>query len=67
MIQEILKKDIEIIFQPKSMDHYTITPYTFVPKLGKKYVKHYYVDMGQGLLLCMQEIFDKTHNNKGNS
>lgn len=66
MIQEILKKDIEIIYQPKSMDHYTITPYTFVPKLGKKYVKHYYVDMGQGLLLCMQEIFDKTYNNKGN-
>lgn len=67
MIKEILKKDVEILYQPKSMDHYTITPYTFVPKLGKKYVKHYYVDMGQGLLLCMQEIFDKTHNNKGNS
>jgi UDP-glucose 4-epimerase len=63
MIQEILKKDIEVIYQPKSMDHYTITPYTFVPKLGRKYVKHYYVDMGQGLLLCMQEIFDKIHNN----
>jgi UDP-glucose 4-epimerase len=67
MIKEILKKDIEILYQPKSMDHYTITPYTFVPKLGKKYVKHYYVDMGQGLLLCMQEIFDKTYNNKGNA
>lgn len=66
MIQEILKKDIKIIYQPKSMDHYTITPYTFVPKIGKKYVKHYYVDMGQGLLLCMQEIFDKTYNNQGN-
>lgn len=66
MIKEILKKDIKIIYQPKSMDHYTITPYTFVPKIGKKYVKHYYVDMGQGLLLCMQEIFDKTYNNKGN-
>jgi UDP-glucose 4-epimerase len=63
MIQEILKKDIEVIYQPKSMDHYTITPYTFVPKLGRKYVKHYYVDMGQGLLLCMQEIFDKIYNN----
>jgi UDP-glucose 4-epimerase len=66
MIKEILKKDIKIMYQPKSMDHYTITPYTFVPKLGKKYVKHYYVDMGQGLLLCMQEIFDKTYNNKNN-
>jgi UDP-glucose 4-epimerase len=63
MIKEILKKDIEIIYNPPKskdpMEHYTITPYTFVPKLGRKYVKHYYVDLGQGLLLCMQEIFDK--------
>lgn len=68
MIKEILKEDIEISYvAPKSedpMDHYTITPYTFMPKLGRKYLKHYYVDMGQGLLLCMQEIFDKIHNDK---
>ncbi|MFC1823050.1 NAD-dependent epimerase/dehydratase family protein [Thermodesulfobacteriota bacterium] len=63
MISEILKKEIEIEYvTPRSeaaMDHYTITPYTFIPKLGKKYVKHYYTDMGQGLISCMQEIFDK--------
>lgn len=65
MIKEILKKDIKIEYiSPKSddpVDHYTITPYTFIPKIGKKYVKHYYTDMGQGLLLCMQEIHDKMH------
>lgn len=70
MMREILKKDIEISYsQPKSndpMEHYTVTPYTFVPKLGRKYVKHYYVDMGQGLLLCMQEIFDRIYNKKEN-
>jgi UDP-glucose 4-epimerase len=67
MIKEILKKDLEINYtQHDLMEHYTITPYTFLPKLGKKYVKHYYVDMGQGLLLCMQEIFDKIYNNKEN-
>jgi UDP-glucose 4-epimerase len=63
MIKEILKKDIVIEYiKPRSsdpMDHYTVTPYTFIPKLGRKYVKHYYVDMGQGLLLCMQEVFEK--------
>jgi len=63
MIKEILKKDIVIEYiKPRStdpIDHYTVTPYTFIPKLGRKYVKHYYVDMGQGLLLCMQEIFEK--------
>lgn len=68
MIKEILKKDIEIIYNPPKskdpMEHYTITPYTFVPKLGRKYVKHYYVDLGQGLLLCMQEIFDKLYHKK---
>ena len=68
MIKEILKKDIEISYvKPKSedpMDHYTITPYTFMPNIGKKYVKHYYTDMGQGLLLCMQEIFDTIHTAK---
>ncbi len=68
MVKEILKKDIKIEYlQPKSedpMDHYTITPYTFIPKVGKKYSKRYYTDMGQGLLLCMQEIFDKIHNNR---
>lgn len=68
MIKEILKKDIKIEYkQPKSedpMDHYTITPYTFTPKVGKKYVKYYYTDMGQGLLLCIQEIFNKLYSDK---
>lgn len=62
MIKEMLKNDIEFEFIPQtstdSMGHYAITPYTFIPKIGKKYVKHYYTDMGQGLLLCMQEVFD---------
>jgi UDP-glucose 4-epimerase len=66
MIKEILKKDITIEYiEPRSadpMDHYSITPYTFIPKLGRKYIKHYYVDMGQGLLLCMQEIFERIYN-----
>lgn len=68
MIKEILKKDITIEYvKPKSedpVDHYTVTPYTFLPKVGKKYVKHYYTDMGQGLLLCMQDVFDKIHGNQ---
>lgn len=69
MIKEMLKKkniNVEYI-APRSddpMDHYTITPYTFIPKIGKKYSKRYYTDMGQGLLLCMQEIFDEMNNSK---
>ena len=66
MIKEILKKDIKIEYiPPKSddpIDHYMLTPYTFIPKIGKKYVKHYYTDMGQGLLICMQEELDTIHS-----
>ena len=59
MISEILKKDIEIEYVNSTTDdHYVITPYTFTPKLGKKYVKRYYTDIGQGLLLSMQDIFN---------
>lgn len=68
MIKEMLKKDVSIEYiKPKSddpVDHYSITPYTFIPKVGKKYSKTYYTDMGQGLLMCMQEIFDKVHKQK---
>ncbi len=66
MIKEILKTNIEIEFTPPKsedpMDHYKITPYTFIPKIGKKYVKHYYTDMGQGLLVCMDEIYNQIQN-----
>lgn len=68
MIKEMLRDDIEFEFVPQTtndpMGHYAITPYTFIPKVGKKYVKHYYTDMGQGLLLCMQEVFDKIQRGK---
>lgn len=67
MVKEMLKKNVKINYvKPKSqkaMDHYAVTPYTFIPNTGKKYVKHYYTDMGQGMLLCMQEIHEKL--NKG--
>jgi len=57
MIREILKKNIELEFSdfPKNT-HYTLTPYSFIPKIGSKLVSNIYVDMGQGLLECLQEI-----------
>lgn len=58
MIREILcdKVDIEIIEKKNPKDHYTYTPYSYAPKIGKKLVSNYYTDMGQGLLECMSEI-----------
>jgi UDP-glucose 4-epimerase len=66
MIKEMLNKDIIIEYkEPESEDpesHYTITPYKFIPKMGRKLVSHYYTDMGQGILLCMQEIHNQTQH-----
>ena len=64
MIKEILKKDIEIEYLHLQDDpHYKITPYTFIPRMGKKYVRKSYTDMGQGILLCMQEMHEQIHSN----
>ena len=69
MIKEMLGKDLIIEYknpEEKNMEgHYTITPYKFIPKMGKKLVSPCYTDMGQGLLLCMQEIHDQIHFRHG--
>ena len=58
MIKEILGKDIKIEFTGnKDPDHYSYTPYSFTPKVGHKLVNHCYVDMGQGLLECLHEMY----------
>jgi len=60
MIQEILSKNITIKFSAKkNPDHYTYTPYSFIPKIGHKLVNHRYLDMGQGFLECLHEIYKK--------
>lgn len=63
-IREILSNRVEINFEASKSDtpHYNITPYSFVPKIGRKLVAHEYVDMGQGLLECISEIYDKDMN-----
>lgn len=58
MIREILGGNISIEFTgDESGDHYTLTPYSFVPKIGHKLVNHCYLDMGQGLLECLHEMY----------
>jgi len=64
MIQEIVGRDVEIELRPIDPDdprkgpsgHYAITPYSFRPKIAKKLVSNPYLDMGQGLVDCLQEI-----------
>jgi UDP-glucose 4-epimerase len=60
MIQEILGKEITINFSgQESSAHYTYTPYSFTPKIGHKLFDHRYLDMGQGFLECLHEIYHK--------
>ena len=62
MINEILGNKIKIESRPMdSKIHYKITPYTFTPKIAKKYISTYYLDLGQGLLQCIEEIYKKHH------
>jgi len=62
MIREIVGPDVSIELRPPDANnpggvgHYGLTPYTFRPKIGKKLVSHYYLDMGQGLVDCLEEI-----------
>ena len=65
MIKEILggKIDIEIISSARKA-HYKMTPYNFSPKLGYKISGTKHIDMGQGLLKCMSEIYEEIHGNK---
>lgn len=58
MIREMLNNHIELEFIPnKSNVHYEITPYNFRPKMAKKIVNAYYLDMGQGILQCLEDIY----------
>ena len=57
MIREILNQELTVEFVESSSEaHYTVTPYSFSPKIGNKLVGNRYMDMGQGLLECLHEI-----------
>lgn len=62
MIKEMLDRPIEIEFvQPDNILHYEITPYSFAPKIGKKFTSKTYLDLGQGILEIIYEMY-KTLN-----
>jgi UDP-glucose 4-epimerase len=61
MVREMLDNKIKIKYLPPKMDyHYEITPYMFSPRLAKKVVCKTYVDLGQGVLKCLEEIYKET-------
>jgi UDP-glucose 4-epimerase len=57
MIREILGGDIELNFRGTGFQgHYVQTPYNYTPKLGRRLIKNTYIDLGLGLLDCLQTI-----------
>ena len=57
MINEIMQNKLNINqLSSDNMGHYKITPYTFHPTTAKKLVANPFIDLGQGLLECIQEI-----------
>ena len=67
MIKEMLNDKIELEFLPVNDEscpydpktHYNITPYSFSPKIAKKIVGKYYLDLGQGILQVLHEVYDR--------
>ena len=62
MIEEMLGRKLDIRYQhdPDS-GHYQITPYSFMPKMGRKLVPPLTVDLGQGILRAMEEEHQRLH------
>jgi len=57
MIKEILNEDIEISLEENGYNHhYQQTPYQFQATLSKKLIANPYIDLGQGILQCIQNI-----------
>ncbi|HDT12130.1 MAG TPA: SDR family oxidoreductase, partial [Candidatus Marinimicrobia bacterium] len=57
MIAEMLGKKIRFIYENDlSSTHYTITPYSFSPRMGKKMVAPVQFDLGQGLLRIIEDV-----------
>src|ERR1051326_5005617 len=57
MIGEILGGDVEIGFAGTAIQgHYVQTPYNYTPKLGRRLMRSTYIDLGLGLLDCLQHM-----------
>ena len=57
MIREILGGDVAIEYLDEPYPgHYTLTPYSFSPGVGRKLVSNPCIDFGQGLIQCLERL-----------
>ena len=58
MIKEIFEEKIEVNLQPsKSKTHYKMSPYSFNPRIAKKLTSNPHIDLGQGILNLISDIY----------
>jgi UDP-glucose 4-epimerase len=57
MIQEILGENLNVKLKKDGYNnHYRFTPYSFQASMSKKLVSNPFIDIGQGILECINEI-----------
>jgi UDP-glucose 4-epimerase len=64
MFGEILGRPVHVDYRDAGgpgSGHYSVTPYAYTPKPGRKLVTTHYVDMGQGLLRMVEDIHHERH------
>ena len=67
MVNEMMGRKLTIKYRKETDEgHYIETPYSYNPRLGKKLTHEKYIDLGLGLLDCLQNI-DKNLNSQNNS
>lgn len=70
MIREMLGNQIAVEYRPPDDSrsavnpslHYQITPYSFHPKIARRLVRTSYLDLGQGLLDLINQIYLAQHH-----
>lgn len=65
IIKEIFNNKIEIEYLDEKYDfHYKITPFSFRPRVAKKYALKNYYDIGQGILDATYDIYKQISKTK---
>jgi len=60
MIKEMLDNKIKIEFMPPDKKyHYELTPYVFSPKVARRLIPKTYLDLNQGILDMVYELYKK--------
>ena len=65
MINEIMPRKFKIKkLKNKKTGHYKTTPYSYSPDVAKKIFSNSYIDLGQGIMECIEKIYQDINEEK---